>query len=76
MLTKITEKGSEEASVAFDDEEEEIAGFRIGVLKKRKPELAQQLDDFGTFLMGKDVQVDELNVWDFKGMNALHSIYN
>jgi hypothetical protein len=59
--------GDEEASLSGMDEEEDIAGFRLSVIKQRKPHLAQQLDDFGTFLMRQDVKVDELNVWDFKG---------
>jgi hypothetical protein len=57
----------EDAAISGMDEEEDLAGFRLGLLKKRKPNLAQQLDDFGTFLMTKDVKVEELNVWDFKG---------
>jgi hypothetical protein len=71
FINDSTDKTEGEASIAGIDEDEDLAGFRISVLKRRKPEFAQQLDDFSTFLMGKDVKVDELNVWDFKGVFSI-----
>ncbi len=64
-------EGSSSEVSANLEEDEDISGFKFNILKNRKPEYSQQLDDFSTFLMRKDVQFEDLNVWDFKGCNIV-----
>ena len=54
-------------NVAIEDEEEETQGFLFGVLKKRKPELSNELSAFKAVLTGSNIQFESLKVWNLKG---------